>query len=243
MTARGQRDVVWRGTAGKGMDLRALHYQKAGRDFYLLVNEGETLLTGDLALAGGGLLERWEPLTGSTQPWPSQQHNGYTHISIQLERRQSLVLMVDQTGMPDRTATGFPDPGAMLQEVQGPWQVTDAEGNLLSLPCTGDWAQMAGWETFAGTLTYHTEFTLATDVTAAPLFLDLGTVGDIADLWINGQHVGCCAWSPYCFRIDAFCQSGVNTLAIHVTNSIANHYEGLQLPSGLMGPVGLRRGE
>ncbi|MEZ4618885.1 MAG: hypothetical protein R2867_25685 [Caldilineaceae bacterium] len=242
LTAHVQRDVVWRGTAGSGMDLRVLHYRKAGRDFYLLVNEGETLLTGDLVLAGVGLLERWDPLTGSTQPWPSQQYNGCTHTSIRLERRQSSVLMVDPAGAPDAAAAASPDPGAILQEVQGPWRVADAEGNPLSLPCPGNWAQMAGWETFAGTLTYQTEFSLAPLDTAAPLFLDLGTVDDIADLWINDQRVGCCGWSPYCFRIDTFCHSGVNTLTVHVTNSIANHYEGLQLPSGLLGPVVLRRG-
>jgi hypothetical protein len=98
---------------------------------------------------------------------------------------------------------------------------------------------MVGWETFAGTISYHTTFVLA-NAPLKPLFLDLGGVGDIAEILVNDEVVAICAWAPYVVRIDPWCQQGENRLTIRVTNSIANYYEGLQRPSGLLGPVVLR---
>jgi hypothetical protein len=106
-------------------------------------------------------------------------------------------------------------------------------------PCLGDWAQEAGWETFAGALDYSGAFSLPADQTEG-LFLDLGDVGQIAEVWMNGRHAGVRAWAPYRLEIGALCQPGDNRVIVRVTNSMANRYDGLQLPSGLIGPVTLR---
>lgn len=238
-----KRDVLWQCTEGCAADLRVLHYAKAERDFYFFVNEGEETIGGTVALSTTGALERWDPLTGKSRPWPSQLVNDYCETTLQLTRRQSLILMVDPNGDHSATPALPPMPGKQVAELAGPWRVTDADGSELAIPTPGDWAQVAGWETFAGTLTYTTEFTLNANPSNAPLFLDLGIVGDIAEVCINGQTVGCSAWSPHYFRIDGHCHTGVNILVIHVTNSIANRYEGLQCPSGLLGPVTLRSTE
>jgi hypothetical protein len=74
-----------------------------------------------------------------------------------------------------------------------------------------------------------------------PLFLDLGQVGDIAEVALNGTTLGSRAWAPYVWAIDQICQAGQNQLEVRVTNSTANRMEGLQRPSGLLGPVSIRR--
>ena len=74
-----------------------------------------------------------------------------------------------------------------------------------------------------------------------PLFLDLGQVGDIAEVLLNGTTVGARAWAPYVWAIDPICQVGDNQLEVRVTNSMANRLEGLQRPSGLLGPVSIRQ--
>lgn len=231
------RDVDW----PDAPDLRVIHYRKAEQDFYLLVNEGETTLQEELSLAVTGALAHWNPLDGTTTPWPGVIRDGRLYTQLHLPRRTSAILAVDSQAAPQPAVTPPPCAGAVIGEVTGPWQAFDATGQPVAVPCPGDWAQTTGWETFAGCLRFVTEFTLSTTQVSQPLFLDLGQVGDIAEVRINEAVAGVCAWAPYCLRIDHHCQVGPNRLEVWVTNSIANFYEGRQLPSGLLGPFQIRQ--
>jgi hypothetical protein len=111
---------------------------------------------------------------------------------------------------------------------------------VLDLPCPGDWAQFVGWETYTGRLCFRTSFTLTPAQAQQPLFPDLGQVGDIAEVALNGATVGSRAWAPYVWPIDEICRAGDNQLEVRVTNSMANRLEGLQRPSGLLGPISIR---
>jgi len=230
------RDVDW----PDAPDLRVIHYRKAGWDFYLLVNEGETTLQGELSLAVTGTLEYWNPLTGATMVWPGAVRAGRLYTHLHLPRRASAILAVEPQATPQPDVAPVPIAGAVIAEITGPWQAFDEAGQPIALPCPGDWAQQVGWETFAGRVRFVVAFTLSTQQLVQPLFLDLGQVGDIAEVRINGALVGVCAWAPYCLRIDPHCQPGLNRLEVWVTNSIANCYEGRQLPSGLLGPIQIR---
>lgn len=230
------RDVDWR----DARDLRALHYRKSGRDFYLLVNEGEQTLEGGLSLAATGALELWDPLDGSVRAWPGRKVEARTDTWLRLERRQALVLMVDPQGTADSGVELPPVPGEVVAEITGPWTVFDASGQTVSVPCPGDWAQAREWETFSGTLRFVTDLSLPAGQENRQLFLDLGRVGDIAEVVLNGQPVGVRAWAPYVLEVGSACRSGLNSLEVRVTNSMANACDGLQMPSGMMGPVVLR---
>jgi len=134
-----------------------------------------------------------------------------------------------------------PLPGAALIGIAGPWDVCADEGTRLDLPCPADWAQLPGWETYTGRLWFRTSFTLTPAQAQQPLWLDLGQVGDIADVVLNGTTMQGRAWAPYVWAIGQICQVGDNQLEVRVTNSMANRFEGLQRPSGLLGPVRIRR--
>jgi hypothetical protein len=133
-----------------------------------------------------------------------------------------------------------PHPGPRLLEVDGPWQAFDEEDKQLDLPCPGDWAKQPGWETFSGRLRFRASFSLTPAQLQQPLFLDLGQVGDIADVVLNGQRLGVRAWGPYVWEISPMGRVGENEIEVRVTNSMANRMEGLQRPSGLLGPVVIR---
>ncbi len=205
-----------------------------------MVNEGEQTLAGNLSLGSAGSLEYWNPLTGSIRPWPGRVIEGRTHTWLCLERRQGVVLVVDPQGEADPAVTMPPLPGEIICEIAGPWHVTDEAGQPVSLPCPGDWAKVREWEIFSGRLRFMTQFDLSPEQAEGHLFLDLGQVGDIAEVILNGQAIGSRAWGPYVFDLGQACRSGGNMLEVRVTNSMANAYDGLQLPSGLMGPVVLR---
>ncbi len=227
------RDVDWPAAP----DLRVLHYAKAGREFYFLVNEGEEPISGAFSVAATGALERWDPLTGSAQPWPGTLVAGRTHTQLHLERRQSALLVVDPHGEPDPTQALPRVAGAALQTLTGPWQCFDEAGAPLDLPCPGDWAQARAWETFAGRVRFQTSFGLSQEQAQSALFLDLGIVGDIAEVLLNGESLGVRAWSPYVWALGTAWRVGENQLTVWVTNSIANRLEGMQRPSGILGPV------
>jgi len=231
------RDVDWPAAP----NLRALHYHKHDRHFYLLVNEGEQAIEGALSLAASGALECWDPLDGSARPWPASTRDGRTHTYLRLERRQSLVLAIDPLGRPEPAVAIPALPGVELIAIGGPWQAGDQAGNQLDLPCPGDWAQLPGWETYTGRLRFSISFSLTPDQARSAEFLDLGQVGEIAEVILNGTALGGCAWAPYVWPITQICRAGDNRLDVWVGNSSANRLEGLQSPSGLLGPVSIRR--
>jgi len=231
-------DIAWPGAP----TLRALHYRRSGLDIWLLVNEGETAIEGDASVRGTGLLEIWDPLLGTTRVCPSQSSAGRTMAHLRLERRQALALVLDPTSRPVDNARTEPVPGEIVLQANGPWRARDACGRVVDVVCPGDWAQQKGWELYSGTLTFRTEFTLTPELAERAVFLDLGEVGDIAEVTLNAESVGVRAWAPYILAVDGLCRSGENGLVVRVTNSMDNAYNGSQRPSGLLGPITMRAG-
>ncbi len=227
-------DVVWEG----GAALRVRHYRKDDADWYLLVNEGEEELGGAIELRARGSLESWDPLTGEARPWSAVSEDGGMATCIQLQRRGSILLRVGE-GEHSLEAPPVVVPGDDVVASVTAWEVHDEDDVSVGAPCLGDWAHTPGLETFSGALRYGAEFELTHAQAGAARFLDLGRVGDIAEAFVNGQRVGVAAWVPHVLPLGDDLVEGSNRLEVHVTNSMANEYDGKQLPSGLMGPVRL----
>ena len=216
-------------------DLRSIHYRKEGLDFYLLVNEGEEEIGGDLTLGVSGALETWDPLTGTRVPVGIGAIGDSLCVPLSLERRQSLVLVVD-TRQPFTASLTPPCFSEQAVPLVAKWSVRAADGSPLDLPAPGDWACCPGWELFSGTLVYDAEIHIPK---ADALTLDLGRVGDIAEVRVDGEGVGLRMWPPYRIDLGDEISPGSHRLEIRVTNTMANAYEGIQAPSGLIGPVHL----
>ena len=77
--------------------------------------------------------------------------------------------------------------------------------------------------------------------------LDLGYVGEVAELYINGKFVGEKLFPPYKFDISDFIQNGKNEMTIIVSNhngfAVKDMFSKYLLfePSGLMGDIKLKR--
>lgn len=93
---------------------------------------------------------------------------------------------------------------------------------------------------FSGQIRYGTTFVWEKDRAAA---LDLGEVGEIAHVILNGKDLGWRISAPYRWEISEALKQGVNELEIVVANTLANRMQDdlsrfMTIPaSGLIGPV------
>ena len=97
---------------------------------------------------------------------------------------------------------------------------------------------------FSGTLRYETTFT-AHRLAGERVFLDLGEVGETAEVWLNGTALGVRLCRPYVFDVTEALRPGTNALRVEVVNTLVcemkdklSKHAALD-PSGLMGPVRL----
>jgi hypothetical protein len=89
---------------------------------------------------------------------------------------------------------------------------------------------------FSGLLDYAKTFLL--EKPGKSLQLDLGKVGHVAEVWVNGKSCGARLWGPHVFDIGDALRPGQNEVRIRVANLINNSY-GEFTGSGLFGPVRL----
>jgi len=222
------RATAIRAVAGRRADLRLGRWQGAGRtDWWFAVNEGEEALVVEVPAEA----EIWDLWTGGR--WRS---NG----TVLLERRSSVLIAPAGASGPDPLPVR-PEVAPLPGGARGltAWQVSREDGRSWTGPQLGDWARTPGLETFAGTVRYRTVVDLR-EVPSGPVMLDLGVVGELARVEVNGAVVAELLWAPYRTPIaPELLRVGDNVIHVVVTNSSVNSYEGALRPSGLIGPVAL----
>lgn len=194
----------------------------------------------------------WDPETGARTklPWDGKE------LALHLEPLESLLLVWDQ----DRDVQETETKQEAFQEdfvIASGWDATfspvagvDFERRLQTLTDlaeTGD-PQL---ETFAGTITYATSFSITgRDFTS----LDLGGIaGGITEVQLNGQPLGCRWYGKHSYDISGHLKEGENRLEIKLVTTLANYARSLRenpaamrwaeeyelSPAGLTGPVKL----
>ena len=204
-------------------DLRVSHIVKNGEHFYVLVNEGEQPIRGALSFPADGAVSAFDPWEG--------KELSLADGTLSLDRRASLILCAGKH--PSRQTV------IRLDERYGaPRRVIEPEqwyagGEPVAL---GSWTEQESHRDFCGTVCYESEFEMdAKD--AKRLILDMGAVGEQAEVSLNGEAVGYRLWAPYVMDVTEYVKEGKNRLSIAVTNSLANHYTETRLPSGLLDRV------
>ena len=120
------------------------------------------------------------------------------------------------------------------QGIAGPWEVRFSPGwgapasrvfpNLIS------WTQDSedGVRYFSGIAAYHKGFELSARQleTGREVFLDLGRVRFVADVYLNGTNLGILWKPPFCVDITHAARPGKNKLVIEVANTWSNRLTG-----------------
>ena len=166
------------------------------------------------------------------------------HVQVEVEdggRRRSGIAEV----------TGLPAPLPLA----GEWMLTLEPQGKRRLARLTSWNDDPATKHFSGAGRYELEFDLPPRYLSPDLelWLDLGKVGCVAEVQINGMPAGLVWMSPYRVNITTGAQAGKNRLDVLITNTVANYVAGLATttgrarktlttelpPSGLLGPVRL----
>jgi hypothetical protein len=127
-------------------------------------------------------------------------------------------------------------------EIQGPWQVTFQEKPMLGEPFSAIFEDLISWteseqrkiKYFSGTALYENSFNIKKqNFSYGRVYLNLGKVGDIATVILNGKEVSTFWKPPYIADITDYAIDGKNKLEVAVTNLWINRIVGDQkLPPG-----------
>jgi hypothetical protein len=179
------------------------------------------------------------------------QEDSGRRVEIALSPDESVILLSGDVPAVAEVAR-WSDAGREVPLQVSPWQVSTAVSE--AYPAFTPWRTLESLDNlcqperlpdFSGTIRYDTRFAGNTPA-GERVFLDLGEVGEVAQVWLNGTALGARICRPYLFDATPAIRSGENTLRIEVTNTLVyalkddfSRHIG-QEPSGLIGPVRLR---
>lgn len=180
--------------------------------------------------------ELWRADTGGNAPVSYRVEGNRTVVPLTLGAEESLFVVFRRP-----TSTGeviLPDPAAAPSAgIAGPWKVAFQTGR--GAPATASLATLKplnehavpGIRFFSGVATYTTSFELPSGYrTGQPLLLDLGQVGDLAEVRVNGKPVGTAWHAPFQVPVGSAVRPGKNTLEVRVANLWVNRLIGDQQP-------------
>ncbi|WP_395391085.1 glycosyl hydrolase [Novosphingobium sp. BL-8A] len=256
------------GTAGAKIPF--LHRRDDAGEIYYLTNPQASAQSIDAHFrVTGKVPELWHPETGSHEPVSYRIENGETVVPLNLVTDDA-VFVVFRKPASAQSLTVTEQKQQALASLDDGWTVRFQADR--GAPASIQMAKLAplnenatpGVKYFSGEATYSRSFTLPKGAKAGqPLWLDLGQVGDLAEVRVNGQPVGAVWHAPYRLDIGKAVKSGTNTIEVKVANLWVNRLIGDAQPgaqkitwtamptykptaplraSGLIGPVVLQGG-
>jgi hypothetical protein len=248
-----------------------IHRSTPEAEIYFVTNRhGKTLESTCTFRVRKRTPEIWDAVTGNVNNKVNYSHiNGRTELSLKFEAFQSwfIVFPAKSTQSIVKKTGNFPELKP-IKELTGSWQVEfdtkwggpkSVEFNSLQ-----DWSKHPDVRIkyYSGKAIYTQKFNYTADARHHEVYIDLGIVKNIADVSLNGKHLGVVWTSPWRIAISSVIKTGENILKIEVINLWPNRLIGDAalpaekrftntnivfkqddplLPSGLLGPVTLQR--
>ncbi len=173
--------------------------------------------------------ELWKADSGTATPVSYRTEGGQTAIDLDL-LPEDAVFVVFRKATTLATRTVAAKQVAELSGINGPWEVTFEAGR--GAPANARFDRLTplqenaqpGIRYFSGVATYATRFTAPAH--KGPVLVDLGAVGDVAEVLVNGQPVGIAWKAPYRINISKALRPGENRLEVRVANLWQNRLIG-----------------
>ena len=177
----------------------------------------------------------WNAITGEIRQLNEyKEENGRTLVPITCEPYESwFIVFTNQNGIAnDGYVQNFP---AMkeTQKLDGAWEV-DFKNKAIGPEGKVAFNELSDWissdddiiKYYSGTATYTTTFNYEKKASVKDVFIDLGKVGVMATVKLNGQVVGTAWMAPYKLNVSDYITNGENTLEIDVVNVWRNRITG-----------------
>lgn len=221
--------------------LRVSHVVKDFVHYYVLVNEGEENIKDILNIKNVGYVEKWDAWKGKTRQQKILEINGeYIKIPIEINRRESVIFVLDTSNVPTIVDKKEKNNDFYTMDIKSDWKVYDKENKLVKEGKLTLWNEWEGFENYSGTMIYSNQFVIENRESINEIQLELEEAYEIVKVFINEKEVEIKMWAPYIFDISDYVISGLNTLTIEATNSLANKICDAKLKSGIAGSVKLR---
>lgn len=220
----------------KGLDASVawLHRRTPAADIYYVVNSSDQAREFEARFrVAGREAELWHPDTGLIERTAYRFDGDRTTVPLRLAERESVFVVFRRTPAGAAPA-GTTYTATTLTTVEGPWDVGFQEN--LGAPARLQFARLGSWTAnaeagvkfFSGTATYTKTIRAPRDWFKAGtgLFLDLGRVGDIAEVTVNGRKLGQLWKAPWQTDVTGALKPGDNVVEIKVTNQWTNRLAG-----------------
>lgn len=218
-------------------DIRITHVSKGECEFYLLVNEGESAYHGEANIKQQGRIEMWNAWNGKVLEVVGRRGNGKVWLPVTLERRESLIICVHSGKMVCKQSR--PILKKVEVDLNLEWEISLPGKEKTIKKQLFSWTDFPGLEHWSGEIEYTSTVNAQLETSTKQIYLNLGDVKEMAELYIDGKFVDIKLWAPYSFDITDFWQNDGFDITVKVTNSISNKIAGTADPSGLLGPVSL----
>ncbi|XCF05916.1 glycosyl hydrolase [Tamlana crocina] len=221
----GEKSVLW------------THRTMNGMDIYFLTNQSNEKVEFTPSFRVKGMKPQlWDAVTGNIKPLNNfKEDNNRTTVPLKMEPLQSWFVVFYNSKDGDKpltTKTNFPET-KVVKTLNNPWKV-EFKNKVIGPKETVVFNSLTDWiesendkiKYYSGTATYTTTFNYAEDTTESDLFIDLGEVGVMATVKINGNDVGDTWIAPFKLKINDAIVEGENTLEIEVVNVWRNRLTG-----------------
>lgn len=202
-------------------------------DSFFLVNQKDRTETIEARFrVTGKAPEIWRAETGKAEAVSYRIENGETIVPLTLGADESLHIVFRKAAVADALAIKKPGPKLSIA-LDGAWNVAFQQGR--GAPATATLPTLiplnehadSGIKYFSGIATYSKDFATPKGWKAGkPLWLDLGEVSEMAEVFVNGKSAGAVWHSPYRVDIAAHAKPGKNKIEIRVANLWINRLIG-----------------
>ncbi|MEI6949281.1 glycosyl hydrolase [Paraflavisolibacter sp. H34] len=226
-----ERDLIVTDAAG-GYAPQVAYVHRTAPDFdiYFISNQRDSARTLELSLrVAGRQPELWDPVTGTIRDAKDFRiEKGRTLLPLRLEAAASMFVVLARPAADKGTGgKNWAEPQTVLA-VEGPWKVRfDPKYGGPAQPVVfnnlTDWKESADTTIryYSGTAAYSQSFSWKGGK-SQKVWLDVGKVANLAEVYVNGQSCGVAWTAPYRVDITKALRKGTNELRIEVTNTWAN---------------------
>jgi len=240
-----------------GFDMLQQHRKIDGCDFFWLANNNNIEQECEIVINGvSGRAEIWNCEDGKITPVISKRSGTSAQwLKLTFRPYEAYWLVFNPKGKSIKILNNRDLKNKVIQKITGDWYVTidpEVQPNLeipvklpqkftqknkvkKSLTLWSEWKSLD--KKFTGFVDYAK--TIECNNVSKDMILSLGTVCNMAEVWINGKHAGAKLWPPYEFDVGELLKTGKNIIKVRVGNLTGNYY-GFFTPSGLTGPVELK---